>query len=264
MASSAGRMMSVDHSAGGVPGTGVGEALEVQQAFWNRWNSLFVQNQRGPTSQRQAEVVLGWLDRWRRRDLDILEVGCGSGWMCSRLAAYGRVTGTDLSDEVLSVAQQKWPEVSFVAGDFMTMPLPEAAYDAVVTLEVLSHVPDQADFFRRIARSLRPGGQLMIATQNRFVLERWAEVAPRSEGQIRRWVSPRELRSLLEPEFVVDELFTVYPFAHGGILRIVNSPKLNRLAAIFFGQPRLDHWKERAGLGHTIMALATRRGAAPR
>ena len=141
----------------------------------------------------------------------------------------------------------------------MTMDLPSGVNDIVVTLEVMSHVSDHSEFMRHIARTLRPDGRLMIATQSRFVLKRWSEVAPRSCGLIRKWVSPRELRGLLEREFIVVELFTIVPFAHGGILRVINSPKLNRLASCFVDQATLDHWKERAGLGHTIMALARKR-----
>lgn len=240
-------------------GAGIDEPVELQRDFWDHWNSMFLENQRGPTSQRQAQIVIAWLQRWNRRDLDILEVGCGSGWMCAGLTRFGKVVGTDLSQDVLAAAQRKWPEVRFVAGDFMSMAFARESSDVVVTLEVLSHVADQAEFVKRIARTLRPGGQLMLATQNRFVLERWSEVAPRAPGQIRRWVRPGELRRLLEREFVVEELYTVFPFAHGGILRLVNSPKLNRLLSPVFGQSRLDRWKEQAGLGHTIMALARKR-----
>lgn len=245
-------------------GTGIGEPISAQQSYWNEWNAMFLANQRGPTSQRQAAIVEDWLQRRDRRNLDILEVGCGSGWMANRLAAFGRVTATDLSNDVLAVAQEKWPQVHFTAGDFMAMDFPPESQDIVVTLEVLSHIPDQAAFIHRIARILRPGGHLMIATQNRFVLERWEEVAPRSFGQIRHWVSPRELRGLIEAELVVEELRTVSPFAHGGILRIVNSVKLNRMISLVVPQPTLDHWKESAGLGHTIMALARRLPGATR
>lgn len=241
------------------PETGVDEPISAQQDFWNRWNGIFVQSQRGPTSQRQSEIVLGWLQRLGRRDLDILEVGCGTGWMCSRMSPFGRVTGTDLSNQVLEGSQRRWPDVKFVAGDFLSVDLGREAFDVIVTLEVLSHVPDHAAFLRRIAGLLRPGGHVMIATQNRFVLERWSEVAPRSYGQIRKWVRPRELRRLLEVDFEVEELFTVVPFAHGGILRIINSPKLNSLAARLVSPDTLSRWKEKAGLGHTIMALARKR-----
>jgi hypothetical protein len=35
-------------------------------------------------SLEQAEVVLSWLEALDRKDLKIIEVGCGAGWLCSR------------------------------------------------------------------------------------------------------------------------------------------------------------------------------------
>lgn len=239
----------------GHPDSGIGEPVDAQQAFWNHWNATYRANQRGAASQRQAAVVRDWLTASGRHELDILDVGCGSGWMADILLPFGRVTATDLADDVLRVAQQKWPGVHFVAGDFLALDFPPASQDVVVTLETLSHVPDQPAFITNIARILRPGGLLMIATQNRFVLER-ASVTPRAYGQIRRWVTPGELRTLLSSAMRVEQLFTVYPFGHGGMLRLINSPKLNGIASLVTPQATIDHWKEAAGLGHTIMALA--------
>lgn len=246
------RVQAVDPQA-----SGRDAPLPVQQAFWNSWNGIFVGKQRGPISQRQAQVVEGWMAADGRSDLRILEVGCGTGWMVSRLLAFGDVTGTDLSDEVLAIAQQATPDARFVAGDFMTVDLPPASYDAVVTLEVLSHVMDQPAFFARIADLLKPGGQLMLSTQNRPVLERCEDVAVRSEGQVRDWVDHRRLRQLAAARFDVDELFSICPHGHMGMLRVVNSPKLNRAVSWVIPQAALDRAKERAWLGHTLMLRAT-------
>lgn len=251
--------MAVGLSAAKADRTGRDEPVDAQQEFWDSWNKMFLDNSRGPTSQRQAEIVAEWLHRLARPRLDILEVGCGSGWMCERLAAFGQVTGTDLSQKVLEAAQQKFPEVHFVAGDFMTLGLPMEAADVVVTLETLAHMADQPAFLHRISSVLRRGGYLMLASQNPLVLGRWDGVAPRAYGQIRHWVGRRDLRRMLERDFIVEQLITVVPFAHGGFLRIVNSPKVNRLVSTVIPQPTLDRWKERAGLGHTIMALARKR-----
>ena len=93
----------------------------------------------------------------------------------------------------------------------MELELGANSFDVVVTLEVLSHVADQRAFIRKLARHLRPGGHLMLATQNRFVLQYLNRRPPPLPGQLRRWVDRRELRDLLEPEFEVSELFSVTP-----------------------------------------------------
>lgn len=96
-------------------------------------------------------------------------------------------------------------------------------FDTIVTLEVLSHVFDQKAFINKLAGHLRPGGHLMLATQNRPVLQKYNSIPPPAPGQLRRWVNQAELAELLQPEFEPAEMFTVSPVARKGIMRLVNS-----------------------------------------
>lgn len=234
-------------------------AYELQRNFWNSWNAATRERELGEISRRQRREVVMWQEALGRRDLRILEVGCGAGWLVPSLLAFGDVTATDLSDEVLSRAAARVPEARFVAGDFMSVDLGSAAFDVVVSLEVLSHVTDQIAFLRRIAALMRPGGLLILATQNRPILE-LNNIPPPSPGQLRRWVDRAELRALLEPSFDAIEMHTVTPLARRGLLRIANSYKLNNILRPFIGD-RFERWKERRGYGWTIMARAIRRAA---
>jgi SAM-dependent methyltransferase len=179
--------------------------------------------------------------------------------MCERLMPFGHVTGTDLADEVLDKARERLPGVRFMAGDFLNMEFEPAAFDVAVSLEVLSHVVDQPAFLRRIAGLLRPGGLLMLATQNRPVLERWSKIGPPEPGQIRRWVDAKSLRKLLAGSYELLEMTSLLPVGDQGILRVLNAPKVNRAIALFTGHDRLDALKERWMLGHTLMVLARKR-----
>jgi 2-polyprenyl-3-methyl-5-hydroxy-6-metoxy-1,4-benzoquinol methylase len=129
-------------------------------------------------------------------------------------------------------------------------------------LEVLSHVSEQSTFLGNIASLLRPGGILLLATQNRPILERHMNIPPPLPGQIRRWVDRWELEILLQQNFEVLELFTVTPRGHQGNMRIINSPKLNRIIRIAVGD-RFDRLRERLGYGWTLMAMAKLRGIDP-
>jgi 2-polyprenyl-3-methyl-5-hydroxy-6-metoxy-1,4-benzoquinol methylase len=150
------------------------------------------------------------------------------------------------------------PDVRFVAGDFMTLDFGRDAFDVVTTLKVLSHMVDQPAFIAKLARHLRPGGHLMLATQNRPVLERYNRISPPKPGQLRRWVDKNELRSLLAKEFETVEIFSITPKANKGLMRIINSRTFNRPVRALVGR-RLDRLKEAAGLGWTLMALARKR-----
>ncbi|MGD2131610.1 MAG: methyltransferase domain-containing protein [Maricaulaceae bacterium] len=229
-----------------------------QVDFWDRWNAEFREQALDRPSTDQRDVVLRWLDRLDRNDLNIIEVGCGAGWLCRSLTRFGDVVATDLAEGAVSRAAARSPEVDFVAGDFMELDFGAQSFDVVIALEVLSHVPDQAAFVAKLATLLRPGGALMLATQNRPVLKRHNTVDPAQPGQLRRWVDSRELRSLLDPHFEVRELFSITPRSNKGWMRAICSIKVNT-----FMERALGKWttrlKERLGLGWTLMVLAERR-----
>jgi 2-polyprenyl-3-methyl-5-hydroxy-6-metoxy-1,4-benzoquinol methylase len=125
----------------------------LQQGFWNQWNESREKSLE-EVSRRQARVICEWLDALGRKDLNIIDVGCGAGWLCLQLTEFGCVTGTDLADEVLARAQSLTPDVRFVPGDFMKLDFGLRCFDVVVTLEVLSHVADQRAFVNKLASLL--------------------------------------------------------------------------------------------------------------
>lgn len=232
--------------------------LDQQRAAWNAWNAQAREQRLHETCRRQAYEVERWLDARGIRNADVLDAGCGTGWMSERLMRYGRVTGIDIADEVVERARARVPQVRFVTGDLAADALEGERFDAIVSLEVLSHVPDQRRFVGKLARLLRPGGTLVIATQNRPVFERWSAIGEPIPGTIRQWLDARELRALLSHDFQVDELISVVPIGDRGFLRIVNSAKLNLLANALFGPGTVERVKERAMLGQTLMVAATR------
>lgn len=238
------------------------DTIESQRTFWNAWNAENREASVGDISRRQAEIVLDWLGRLRRNDLDILEVGCGTGWFCPHLARFGRVTGTDLSDDVLRRAQVRWPDIKFIAGDFSTLPLAAGAYDVVVSLEVLSHVADQQAFIARIATLLKPGGVLLLATQNKTVLTKHCRIPPPGPGQLRNWVDGNQLRTLLETRLHVKRLVSASPIAHRGLRRLLTGQRLNNAVRDIIG----DRWRdllERRGWGWTLIAMARKPDLGP-
>lgn len=234
-------------------------SMDYQQSFWDDWNSAHREDSRTEISLRQARVVLEWLARDGRRDLRILEVGCGSGWFSAELCRFGSVTATDLSPKVLDRARARYPAVTFVVGDFGSTPFAEGEYDVVVSLEVLSHVADQPAFMAKIASLLRPGGRLMLATQNRPVLQNRCRVPPPDPGQVRHWVDRRELRAVAAPHFVVDELASVTPVAHRWPYRALTSWRLH--AALGPVGRTLRSQLEARDWGWTLMFLGHRRAA---
>jgi 2-polyprenyl-3-methyl-5-hydroxy-6-metoxy-1,4-benzoquinol methylase len=234
--------------------------LPKQAAFWNKWNKRVKEPDIGPLSTGQAQVIASWLDKLGRSDLNIIDVGCGTGWLCETLTHFGQVIATDLADEVVARAAQRVPSARFFAGDFMTLDFGSEKYDLVTSLEVLSHVADQRGFLSKIADILKPGGYLMLATQNRPALER-NDIPPPGPGQIRHWIDRFELSRLLSERFEIQELRSVTPQFNRGYLRYLNSYKLHSLFSRMGlgGVTRfVKERQEKAWLGWTLMALAKR------
>jgi 2-polyprenyl-3-methyl-5-hydroxy-6-metoxy-1,4-benzoquinol methylase len=231
------------------------QPVSLQQEFWNTWNASTREKRISDISRDQREVIVEWLDQIGRTDLNIIEVGCGAGWLCPSLKPFGRVTATDLSDQVLDRARQRIPDVKFIAGDFMALDFGPEAFDAVVTIEVLSHVSDQDAFIAKLAGLLRPGGLLLLATQNRPVLQNHNDIQPAEPGQLRRWVDREELQTLLSRHLQVVEVRTITPNASRGPMRLIAGRSAKRFLRKIFGRT-VERALARAGFGWTLMALA--------
>jgi len=236
------------------------------RAAWNAWNAAHREISQDRVAREQAELIEGWLGaRFLDQELRILDVGCGTGWMSERLSHFGRVTAVDIADEVLERARARAPHIEFITGDFLEMDLGTARFDVVVGLESLSHVADQREYLKRIARVLRPGGSLMLATQNRPVMERNIRRLP-NPGWYRHWVDRDELRTLLDDDFVIDEVRSITPVFLYGPLHVLNSSKLERLLGrVGLGRPLrwIKRFEEERFLGWTLMCLAHARTTEP-
>ena len=94
----------------------------------------------------------------------VLDIGCGAGVPIARLLAERyRVTGVDVSAEMVLQARRNVPTGTFVCADIMSVRLPPSNFDAAVALYSVFHLPreEHPGLFRRIHGWLRPGGYLL-------------------------------------------------------------------------------------------------------
>jgi SAM-dependent methyltransferase len=102
-------------------------------------------------------------------DARVLEVGCGPGHLSNKLTEHGlQVTGIDLDPAMIERAEANATSAgddrhpSFLVGDAAALPLPDAAYDVVVSTFSVHHWTDPAAGLGEIGRVLRPGGRALI------------------------------------------------------------------------------------------------------
>jgi len=121
----------------------------------------------------------------------VLELGCGSGslWAAvgADLPASWRIVLTDLSHGMLVEAREKTntlPARFHLAGcDAQWIPFEDAMFDAVIANHMLYHVPDRDRALAEMRRVLRPGGQMIAATNSHRHMRQMKELFDEFLGQ---------------------------------------------------------------------------------
>lgn len=113
-------------------------------------------------------MTLGLDRRWRKRALrgiqgNVLDVACGTGDMAVSLVERGcTVTGVDISEEMLAIARQKAPIVTFMIADAEHLPFPDASFDAVTCAFGVRNFVHLEQGLHEMLRVLKPGGRMVI------------------------------------------------------------------------------------------------------
>lgn len=130
---------------------------------------------------RGSDIVhLDWLKKlgivsWQ--GMDVLDLGCGSGFVCEE-AIRNRakaVCGLDFVTPEFFSPQSKWKFVSqdLDASDWYAK-LPESKYDIILAFDILEHVASPYLFLKACAELMKKNSKLIITTPNLGSWERLA------------------------------------------------------------------------------------------
>jgi phosphatidylethanolamine/phosphatidyl-N-methylethanolamine N-methyltransferase len=137
---------------------------------------------------------------------EVLEVGVGTGLSLETYNSALRVTGMDYSEDMLRKARARVAKLGLdhVAElrqmDARSLEFPDASFDTVAAMHVLSVVPEPERVMAEIARVLRPGGQVVITNHFRHERGVWAGLA-RAAAPLERvlgWHSDFEIDTVLQ------------------------------------------------------------------
>lgn len=99
----------------------------------------------------------------------VLDLAAGTGANLGRLLALGvpfaSYTGVDLTGQMLERARQKYghlANVDFQQLNLMTDPLPEGAYDLIVSTWALEHMSDPVHVVEKAWQQVKPGGHMVL------------------------------------------------------------------------------------------------------
>jgi SAM-dependent methyltransferase len=143
----------------------------------------------------------------------ILDVGCGSGWLCEYFARFGyNATGIDISPDLIELARERLGKVPFGADHeagtayrFLVHDIEAAAldetFDAIICYDALHHFEDERSVLKHLFGMLEYGGQL-------FVME--------GEQPAEESVTGEELRGVMEQYETLES-----PFAREYLLTLL-------------------------------------------
>ena len=241
-----------------------------EKSWWDLWNKTHrTKEDNDPVSSelfaRTADVVN---EITKKEPCRVLEIGCGAGKL-SRLLTYRSYHGLDISPAAIELARQKSESITlspgmsiptYEAADFHDWPLQSDSFDLAICVDAVMCFRDQRLALKKIAKSLRIGGRLVLTAINPFVYNRIrrTQTSPLASGPVSRWVSGRELHQLITSGgLVIERSYTIMPRGNCGILRFVNARRVNeafgpRSAAI------VRRLKEDMGFGQYRVVVARR------
>lgn len=198
----------------------------VQEAY-RRWAKIYdtVFGSVSLAGRRRAVETVNGLPGTR-----VLEAGVGTGLALPHYTPEKRVTGIDLSSDMLDLARRRVAEhgLGHVEGlremDAEATDFRDAEFDIAVAMFVASVVPNPRRLLAEMKRVVRPGGHLVFV--NHFAAKRgprwWTE----------RAMAPASRRLGWHPDFSIEELFapddlariSATPVAPLGIFTLVALP----------------------------------------
>ena len=98
-----------------------------------------------------------------KKNLQILEIGCGTGGLTKNLVEYGNVTAFDISSDAVEYCKNAGLKNVFVMDikDFDPKDY-KRKFDLVLALDVLEHIQDDIDAMKKIKQVLKKDGLFFV------------------------------------------------------------------------------------------------------
>lgn len=101
---------------------------------------------------------------------DILDVGCGRGFLLQKVYAIthdAKFHGLDISSKLCKISKENNPYAEIIQGDAEALPYKDNTFDFVFMTETLEHMLDYDKAVSEVRRVLRPKGIFIVSVPNR-------------------------------------------------------------------------------------------------
>ncbi|MFL5789620.1 MAG: class I SAM-dependent methyltransferase [Flavisolibacter sp.] len=134
-----------------------------------------------------------------KKSLEILDLGCGRGWLSNQLSSFGKVMGIEPVKKVVEFGKRLFPRLNLNAGraeDLLAQGYNER-FDVIVSSEVIEHVPEDQknDFVEKSSRLVKKDGYVIITTPRKEAWDEWSTYLPPNQP-IEAWMSEDEIRKI--------------------------------------------------------------------
>lgn len=152
----------------------------------------------------------------QRREMDVLDIGCGGGLLSESLARVPfvkSVLGIDVTPEVIDVAQDHKKadlilakKLQYELANMESFDPKQRQFDVVTMFEVLEHLDSPSQGLERALSLVKPGGWMFLSTINRtmasylstiFLGEFVLRVVPKGTHTWSKYINESELRSYM-------------------------------------------------------------------
>ena len=104
----------------------------------------------------------------------LLDAGCGDGRFLAAVARLpsrpARLVGCDISERILQTAAEALARedvsAEFVRANLEQLPFTDGSFDRVLSIQVVEHLLDPKTGIQELVRVLKPGGTLVLSTDN--------------------------------------------------------------------------------------------------
>jgi SAM-dependent methyltransferase len=167
------------------------------------------------------------------RDLQVLDAGCGTGYLSRKLQEKGaKVTGVDLSEKMIEIARKNNPHIDFHVDSCSEMAdIPSGHFDLLISNYVMMDTPELQETMDTFCRVLKPRGKAVLIFSHPCFPQSKATISEINNHVTYSWDFP-----YFEPSRQTDP-----PWAHF------------EAEFIWFHRPLSDYWKAFKTAGFQVL-----------